>query len=245
MFDVETIKTITASGAGGVLVLLCLYFFRDAVLSALNRSAQRDIEARKAELQKDLEKWKSDLEREKERYRHDLARDAAKIAMFNEKSHELYAQIFESLRRAEGAVGRLHNIYFSPDWKTISAEAARAYFTERGASIDSLKETLSEIDSNRDSFAKKANSLDERLRLFNTDKAIDDFKNLVLLKELYLSEKLNKKLTEVRNLLYGAVSGFAPYAQPGQLVKSHEKYRSIKPLIEEIRDLMQAEIRGA
>lgn len=243
MFDVETIKTILAGSAGSAIALVSLYFARDAVLAAMNRSAQKDLETKKIELQKEIEKFKSDLEREKDRHRHDLARDAAKITMYNAKSHDLYAELFELLRRAEGAVGLLTGLRQLPDWEKLSKKDIEEAMIEYGIPPDKACFTLAHLESNKHKTIEAVRGMYRLQDQINAEEKTRTAKNFTILKEIYISEEITGKTFELLKLFNDIIIDVEFMDTDASFRKSaHENNKKTGPLLIELRRSIQKEL---
>ena len=158
--------TVLLGGLG-----LCYWLLRQSLTQLLNRSVAKSTDAYKAELQQATDAHKSDLEatnqRELERLRAELSRstqheverlkfdlvqqnEAARHALQVElvkmqsshgKKHEMYPELYEKLRMAEGAIAGLRGARLGSSYEGFGTEDFERLFSENRLPSE-LKEKL-------------------------------------------------------------------------------------------------------
>ncbi len=179
---------------GGGAAQASVWALKSSIEAGLNRSVQRDIEALKAENQRQLEHLKNELTRqsqlEVERQKANLQAELQKAQHTTTRLHDIYPELVQKLRVAEGAVAGLWGARRSTDLSRHDEADFAELLKRLRIPGEEREETLALLRGDKEAGIKQLERLQRRVELIDAREKINDLKNFVLLKEIYISKEV-------------------------------------------------------
>jgi len=229
--DWTTILTSVFSSAG--TVGLIGYFFRHAFEAKIKVIAEHEINDHKHAL---------DLHGD--RIRHDLQRDMLQAQITIGQKHKIYAELYLLLMHAEGAVANLRGLRTEATYEEFSPEEFEDYLKSKEVKSEKRNEIATAF---RDRKAKGVDLWRKYKGLMEkhaAQKKIADAKNVWLLNELYISDKVSKAVQDVTTKLsVRLISIEDPIPSEKSFEKDSNLESEIRRLMDEVKTLMRNELQ--
>lgn len=212
----ETILTSLATT--GVVGGLCIWLFKES----LKTSLKLDMETR-------LNTQRADLESVRDAFQFQVQQAMLSIQIQTEKTHEIYPELYEKLRVAEGAIGSLLGLRESPTWEEYSVDDLKSMMERRGVVTGQIERIAQAIQQNRRDGLKEMNEYLRMIELNETKGKHHEAKNYVILKNLYMTDEIAEDCFTICKHLWGAIVDANP---------EHVQYDSFKKNMAEVEKLM-------
>ena len=165
----------TTAGVGG----LGIWIFKESIRTSL-----------RLEMETRLNAQKSELDRMRDAFQFQVQQAMLSIQIKTERTHEIYPELWEKLRMAEGGTSRMLGLRESPTYGDFSIEDFKAMLVERKVIPGHIEKLLSAIQSDRNSGIAK---LRDFLRFVEWNEAKlqhQEAKNFIVLKQLYMTDEI-------------------------------------------------------
>lgn len=212
----ETILTSLATT--GVIGGLFIWLFKES----LKTSLKLDMEAR-------LNTQRADLERVRDAFQFQVQQAMLSIQIQTEKTHEIYPELYEKLRVAEGAIGSLLGLRESPTWEEYSVDDLKSLMERRGVVSGQIERIAQAINQNRRDGLKEMNEYLRMIELNEAKGKHHEAKNYVVLKNLYMTDEIAEECFTICKHLWAAIVDANP---------EYVQYDSFKKNMAEVEKLM-------
>lgn len=214
-----------------------------AAKGAVDEQVGKSLAEHGHELTKQLEQIRQSLALDRERYSRDYG-------LFAEKRNAVYAETYAALERAAGGFStHLSALQITTDFRRSPREdlehlAARLELVSEGERAE-LRQLLKDGDLDR--ARTLANSLHARDGMRRANRAFSDFRNVVVLHQLYFTPEIDELLTKI----LGVLAHLSVYLDELLDDEKHgrEEYRDregklsqMRGLVAEVRTRMRAEM---
>lgn len=223
---------IAISGAVGTIFSgFLLFVLRSPIEQWLKRKTEKDIE-----------RYRSDLATEVEIAKQDLQKDALRFQLSMSRLHEIYPAIYEALKYAEGAVGRLTGMSMYQDIGPLTDDEAKQRVDELQVDRNSKSEILALLKSNAGEAQRRYVKAVRTTQLIEARTAKVKAHNLILKKALFMSEELREECLQVSTGLEHALIELEIAEDP---VAAAAKLEEVSEAIRFIENTMRSELRPA
>lgn len=206
-------ELLTQLSAGFILAApVCGYIFRETFAAWLVKQSKIEVESYKAE-----------ISRLSEHLKYDLQKNVLKAEHHVTSLNSIYPELYQQIRITEGSISGLFGFRYSPDWSTLTPEEIEKTLVGKNAPTIRIEKIISEIKANRKSGEK---FLDEYFRETEFSEAhsnLGKLMNLIVLKEIFLSEAVSEHAFEIHKTLVSAkVNGEMLTMQTGENKKWYD-----------------------
>lgn len=171
--------------------------------SDLSTKNQEALERLKAELgsanAKEIEQAKAGFAAENESLRHRYQLERFRVEMATKHRDEVYSELLDKIRRAEGAVAPLRGFREVPNLENFSENDLRKLLDDLSITEKLKTEHLEKVQRDRKAGLRAVEQLMYRVDIRKAGQLLSDAKNHLILKELYVSPDVEELAFEVIN----------------------------------------------
>jgi hypothetical protein len=168
------------------LTALSLFVFKTWIADQIRKQTDKEIAGHKHE-----------LDVKKETIKEEITRTGLKAQFLATSKQVLYPELYESLRKIEGAVGSLSGFRYAPTYEGWSTEDFKVLLLESKLPSEMVSELTESISSDRPSGIKKLEATMRRLEFQQARQQCQEVKNKIILKSLFLSNEVNQAAFEI------------------------------------------------
>lgn len=204
----------------------------------IHRRIEAGVDHRFAER---LASHKHELSMIEEAARFDYQRRLHDFELFVSKKHEVYARLWELVRRAEGAVLGLFGFRREAKFEEMNAADVKEYLKLADFPVGKQKEILAGWESNRSEAAKALREVKRLLEVEKSRLARQEVVNYLLANELYFSDSVAALTEEYVDQLHDKISR----ADYPEIARSQpEKYSNddVRETIKNLKRVMRREV---
>lgn len=225
------------SGSVSVVVVssFLVWLLRKSIIFALQRSVLKDVE-----------KYKYELSVTKESLRYDLQKNIINAKLQITERHRVYAEAFEKVIIADGAVGGMRGMGWSSTYEEYGEFDIAELLKEQNIPTMKAEEILNKFRSNHQDGLR---CMKECFSVLNTSDArqkCTDAKNYLFLKKLYLSKEVSVKMKHLLDQLHMLWFDYRFDEPPSEQKRNREKKLSedVTLLLDDLEDVMRCELES-
>lgn len=219
-------------GAGMTALVGVLYLMaRESLKTLAARSVAHEFDTR-------LESHKAELQMAAEGVRFDFSRQLRDVELFATKRHQVSAELFTAIRKADGAVRGLTGFRRDYDLDRMSAEDINGVMVEREVAGPIQREIAALLSSDKKAGVKELKTVLRRIEIAKARTEWHAAHNLLLLSEIYLSDAVEKTATNVLDILHKILLDAEYPTDPRMLTDK----ATVMPAIEALRVAMRSEL---
>jgi hypothetical protein len=189
----KVIEILKTSSISSLFVLSLLWFLKNSIQSWIFKEHSREIEAFKASLSNTAEFLKFELQK-----------DAARANLFSNNIYSIYPELFQKARIAHGIVDGIYGFRYVNSWDGFVRSDFEKVLADRNIPSGKRDDILAAIESNRSNGLKALDELLWGLEFSDAHKALFEFKNYTLLKEVFISTEIKLMALEIHKELISA-----------------------------------------
>lgn len=224
---VETI--LTALLTSGATMTLAIFLFKESITAKLKLDIEQRLNIQKAEIDK-----------VRDAFQFQIQQAMLSFQLKTTKTHEIYPELYEKLRIAQGAASSLLGLSIKPTWEEYSEKDLEEMLQRRNIVSGQITVLLSAIQTNRQSGIKE---MDKYLRMVQYNEASAyhaEAKNFITLKNLYLSDEVSELCYETCKNIWSAIVDANP--EHVQYKQFKEAMAKTDELLTNIKNKMKAEL---
>jgi hypothetical protein len=219
-------------GFGALVVLGVLYLMaRESLKTLAARSVAHEFDTR-------LESHKAQLQQAAEGVRFDFSRQLRDVELFAAKRHQVSAELFTAIRKADGVVRSLTGFRRDYDLERMGAEDIKGVMVEREVAGPIQREIDALLSTDKKAAVKELKTVLRRIEIAKARTEWHDAHNLLLLSEIYLSDAVEKAATNVLEILHKILLDAEYPTDPRMLTDK----ATVTPAIEALRVAMRSEL---
>lgn len=197
-----------------------------------------------------LFKHQLDLSTEAERFNYQ--RKIQDFNLYTVKKHEKYVSIYESILEAESRICGIYGFKSVPTYQEYNENDIRKIMTDEKFPEGKINEIF-EIWRNqgKDEALKTMRKFFRLIEVQKASNSFNAFKYQYIISKLYLSETIDKKITEIIGTLAAVLAHYETFEQlpfearremKEEIKEATKLQESVRPQIEELTELLKKEL---
>lgn len=232
---IQMIQNVIGGSVGTLLVLTCLYMFRNFFSSWLLTNANLDLESFKAELGETAEHLKFDLQK-----------DVARSQLYSNSIFDIYPDLFSKVRLAHGIVANFYGFRYAATWTGFNIVDFEKVLSEKNVASGTRGTLLAAIQANRAAGIKKLEEFLRDAEFSDAQNRLHEIMNAVMLKEIFITSEIRDLTLDIHRLLVSAkVDADIARQDPTNMkwiTNLRKTLTDVEPKIETLRTLISREL---
>ncbi|MFM6928983.1 MAG: hypothetical protein ACKOX6_11000 [Bdellovibrio sp.] len=188
-------ETILASlTTTGIIGGLLTWLFKESIKASI----KLDLETR-------LNTQKADLDRVRDSFQFQIQQAMLSIQKQTEKSHEIYPELYEKLRIAEGAAGSLLGLKQVNTWVEYSTQDLEELMERRKVVAGQIEKLVKAIEADRPKGLKQMDAYFSMMEHQQAEFRHHEAKNYITLKSLYMTDEIANDCYQICTNIWSAI----------------------------------------
>lgn len=192
--------------AGGLAIAALLAYLARVYLKALAEKAvahqlDKRLEAHKIELQRELETHKASLQSTADSVKFDFQRQMRDVELFAAKRHEVSAQLYFKIRRADGAIRGLFGARSEQPFAEMDDTELLEILEKHKVTSAMRRKLMESLQANRQAGLHDFRIVIRRIEVGAASTKWHSARNYCLVNEIYTTDDVERTATDVLELL--------------------------------------------